>query len=135
MKEISKIIVFATFCLGIVNVSYAEEYKAFACYNKPSTDTDRFLEYEFVLGSESSVDGLDSVGAVTVNNKRVRWSFDGNNYQWELFSHDFLYYADNEKMWKKRTYSSKWQKIYCDRVDATLLLHRIKKIKASKKLF
>ena len=35
MKEISKIIVFATFCLGIVNVSYAEEYKAFACYNKP----------------------------------------------------------------------------------------------------
>ena len=139
MNGISKTIVFAAFCLGIANASHAEEYKAFACYNKPSANTDRFLEYELVLSSDGDVDGLKNYasGSTSVNTSIVGWRFTGNYYYWEIFSHDFQYHVDNEQMWKKDAsiYNANWQRIYCDRVDATLLLNRIKKIRASKKLF
>ena len=93
MNEISKMIVFATFCLGLANVSHAEEYKAIACYDKPSANIDRFLQYEIILGSEGLVDGLknDASGSTTVFGSNLKWGFTGNYYFWKMFSDDFRY--------------------------------------------
>jgi len=138
MNGISKTIVFTAFCLGIANVSHAVEHKAFACYNKVSANTDRFLEYELVLSSDGDIDGLknNTSGTTTVNNFNVQWRFTGNFYYWDIFSHEFQYHVDIERFnHKSNAYGSKWKRLYCDRVDATLLLNRIKKIKTSKKLF
>jgi len=136
MNEISKMIVFATFCLGLANVSHAEEYKAIACYDKPSANIDRFLQYEIILGSEGLVDGLknDASGSTTVTTSTVTWRFTGNYYSWEIFAENFRYYVDENYMVIDEGWSYEKTR-YCDQVDATLLRIRIRKIKAAKKLF
>jgi len=136
MNGISKTIVFTAFCLGIANVSHAVEHKALACYDESSANTARFLKYEIILGSDGYVDGLDNnaSGSVTVGNK-TRWSFNGNYYYWEMFSDNFRYRVDNNSLVVKPDVGLYRESTSCDRVDATLLLNRIKKIRASKKLF
>ncbi|MDG2228558.1 MAG: hypothetical protein P8L74_00375 [Gammaproteobacteria bacterium] len=104
-------------------MSHAIEHKAFACYNKASANTDRFLEYELVLSSDGDIDGLknDTSGTTTVNNSDVKWRFTGNFYYWDIFSHKFQHHADIESFfYKGEAYRSKWKRLYCDRVDATL---------------
>jgi hypothetical protein len=139
MHRISKTVAFVVLCLGISNLSNAVDYKGFACYDEPDSNLDRKLDYEFLLGSDQSVQGLNhTVFATTIDTLNVDWKFDGNIYTWDVFNKYFAYDAHNNKLIRTNCVNCSYpytENYYCLTVDPTFLLDKIREVRAEKKLF
>ncbi len=136
MAKISKIFILVSLCFNYTHIN-ANDHNAFAfaCYDKPIDNLEKKITFEFLLTKDGNVEGLHHTSGTIDVSGFSNWRFDGNEYTYSIFSYDFKYRADINRMSGQYKYSTKSSPFYCVEIKSTILKERILDIQGSKKLF